>query len=314
MGTRHFAKLVVLLLIASLGILACDASTLVGMLNPTKPVVTIDSPSNGTQYNQGDEVAVQSTSRDDSGITRVELLVDGAAISSDSPPGGQAQTLYTVVQRWKGSVGNHILSVRAFNVNGGMNDSGLVTITIRSASAATPQVVAPTIAPTITVAPTLLPTLPLSPTASITATTAVTATATRRPATRVPATPTINAPPGIYALSIRVDPKQPYRKNAPTFYVTFLNSTGQVQAMRWYIRIFQPGWPTAKGETSKGMVTIPAGMSEQAAPADWAVYGPGDCEPFFAKAFWFIPEGQQMIEIPLPGATTGPQVSFQVCP
>jgi hypothetical protein len=139
-------------------------------------------------------------------------------------------------------------------------------------------------------------------------------TPTRRPPTRVPSTPTISAPPGIYAVSIRSDPPQPTRGSPPTFYVTFLNTTGKLAQYRWFIKVYEPDKPTAKGETSKAANDFPPGRFELPAPADWAIRGTGPCEPFIARVFWFDRDSNQTNEFSKPDLSGGPALGFQTCP
>ena len=78
-----------------------------------KPGVVILSPAHGSQFSEGESVAVQSTATDAAGITRVELLVDGAVVRLDSAP--TPQTTFTLIQTWQATGGAHTLMVRAYN-------------------------------------------------------------------------------------------------------------------------------------------------------------------------------------------------------
>src|SRR5512146_3069346 len=129
MPTHHVRTLALVLLCACLGILACDVSTLVGSVRggSSKPVITVQSPANGSQFRDGEEIAIQSQARDAVGIVRVELSADGAAVHTAQPPVPQGQVSFTVVQKWKATTGTHTLSVRAFNTAGVASDPAVVT-------------------------------------------------------------------------------------------------------------------------------------------------------------------------------------------
>ncbi len=320
MRTRFLRTIWLWVLLGGMGLLACDASTLVGMAG-SKPSVTIQSPANGSVFREGDDVAVQATAKDDTGVVRVELSVDGAVSQTDTPPGGQAQTSFTLVQRWKAVAGAHTLGVRAYNSAGKPSDPSLVSVSVAPSGSASPTVLAAGAA-TATAMSTLTATsTPTGGVATVTLTPAITPTvgptATRPPTLRPPAataTATVKAPPGIYALSIRVNPPTPLRGSPPTFYVTFLNSTGKPAGFRWFIKVFEPDKTNSKGETSKKDDTIPPGTHELAANADWKIAGPGPCEQFIARAFWMNVETKQTFEFSKPGASVGPTLGFQVCP
>ncbi len=316
MHTRWIRTLAPVLLTAMLGVLACDVSSLIGGISggsSSKPTVVVQSPANGAQFREGEEIAVQSTARDPSGITRVELSVDGAAVRTDTPPVPQGQVSFTLIQKWKAIPGSHTLSVRAFNASGAASDPALVSLTVLSSGGAnaTPGavVVVPT-TPLITdagatatalYAPTPVPSVPI-------------ATLTPRPPTRVPASPTPNAPPGVYAVSIRVDPPAPKRGQNVNFFVTFFNNTGKPASYRWYIKVYVPDQPNSKGETSKIATDIPVGTAELAGPADWALRGPGPCEDYVARVFWYDNDSKQTTEFVKPDLSGGPGTGFQVCP
>lgn len=311
--------------IASLGILACDASTVTNLvvgMTGAKPTVTIQSPSAGSVFREGDDVSVTSIAKDQQGVARVELAVDGSIVSSDAPPVPQAQTTFTLVQRWKATEGTHTLSVRAFNGAGQASDPALVSIMVSAVSGqVTPLPTAPPSPTATAVLATPIPAYatatsnPASSTAASTATRTPTRKSTAAPsATAIPSATPIKAQPGVWALSIRVDPKQPYRGVAPTFFVTFFNNTGAPAYYSMYVKVFEPDKTNAKGETSKADVVIPPGTSELAAPADWKIVGPGLCESFNARVFSYTKGTKEFAEISKPDGSGSPIVSFQVCP
>jgi hypothetical protein len=308
MGNRMVrAVALFVVIIASLTILACDVGSLTGRLG-SKPTVTIQSPASGGTYRSGDEVTIQSTAQDTSGVVRVELSVDGTTVRTDAPPVPQGQVSFTLVQPWQAVAGAHTLGVRAFNASGAASDPVFISVTVSAVS------------PTVEVVPTAVAQQGVGGTvaagfASGTPTSAE-LTPTRRPPTRAPGTltPTPAGPPGVYALGIRVDPAQPVRGIPPTFRVTFVNTTGKATSYRWYIKVYEPDKTNSKGETSKAANDFPAGTFELGSPADWAIHGPGPCEPFIARVYWYDKDANQTTEFLKPDLSGGPALAFQVCP
>jgi hypothetical protein len=142
---------------------------------PTKPVVVIVTPPSGSQYVQGDDVAVQSTATDPKGVVRVELTVDGAIVSTDAPPTAQGQLSFSVIQHWKATPGSHTLIVRAANAAGAQSDPAGITVSVMPANlpANTPTALpAKTPEPSATAAPTLTAPTLIAPTLTATPTTA----------------------------------------------------------------------------------------------------------------------------------------------
>jgi hypothetical protein len=312
MRKRSFQTGLLLILFASLGLLACDVSTLTSLgAGATKPQVTIQVPLAGAQFREGDDVSVQSTSTDKSGIVRVELSVDGAVVRTDAPPIAQGQTSFSLIQVWKATAGNHTLSVRAFNASGAASDPVLVAITVAPAAAALPSLTAAATLPPLGGTP-VNPAILLTPTLSPTG--ATPAPPTAKPPTRTPSPTTITAPPGVWAVSIRVDPVKPTRGQPVTFYVTFLNTSGSQQTYRWRIRVFEPDKKNSFGDTATVDTPLPQGISEQASQNNWKVTGPGDCITLFARVFWVDFSTKQETEFVKPDQSGGPAAQFQVCP
>ncbi len=314
MRTRLVPTLALVLVVASLGVLACDVTSLIGGIGGagSKPTVVIQSPANGSQFREGEEIAVQSTARDSSGVVRVELAVDGAAVRTDTPPVPQGQVSFTLVQKWKATSGSHTLSVRAFNASGAASEPMYVSITVAAgmAQATVPagQPGAPT-QPGGPIGSTLAP-----PATAMIGPTPVPATATLRRPTQVPPTSTPSAPPGVYAVSIRTDPAAPKRGQSVTFYVTFLNTTGSPVGYNWRIAIYEPDKRHAFGDTKIMPGTVPPGTSELASADNWAVRGPGDCMQLLARVFWIDSDSKEQREFIKPDGSGGPAAGFQVCP
>jgi uncharacterized protein YraI len=108
-------------------VLVALAGLLVAMLacgpgiKASKPTVVIISPQAGSRLTLGQEVIVQSVATDAKGVGRVELWVDGQPVHTQAvvPPA----TSYTASQSWTPAiVGNHIIEVRAYNVDNTQSD------------------------------------------------------------------------------------------------------------------------------------------------------------------------------------------------
>lgn len=148
----------------------------------TQPVVVILAPPSGSQFYEGDLVAVQSTSADPQGVVRVELVVDGKIVREDRAPMPQGQMNLTLVQTWQATLGTHTLAVRAYNVAGLVSDPISVSVNVvpRTGVPSTPTLIV--WQPSPTSPPTATP-LPLPP------------TSTPIPPTATPPTPPVTLPP-----------------------------------------------------------------------------------------------------------------------
>jgi len=122
-----------LILIGALIGIACNASS--------KPIVVLNAPVTGSQFNEGQAIVVQSTATDSKGIVKVVLSVDNLVIQEDKidPP----QTAIQRSQTWNAAgVGQHTITVRAFRADGTANDPVSITVTIVPPSAPTPTATA----------------------------------------------------------------------------------------------------------------------------------------------------------------------------
>src|SRR5574341_75637 len=307
MPSRSFQTLLLGIFVASLGTLACDLSTLTGGLGGGKPEVKIQSPSNGSQFKDGEEITIQSISTDPAGIVRVELSVDGTTIATAVPPLPTGQTSFNLVQKWKATAGAHTLTVRAFNASGAASDPAIVSISVVSSSGALATSTAQAGQPRGGQTPSgSTPSGDTTPSVSV-------PTPTRRPPTRVPPTATPAVPPGIYAMAIRLDPAAPRINQFVTFYVTFLNTASESKKYRWFVKIYKPDERNSFGETAKSDNDIPVGRIELATPNNWKVGGFGDCQPYFARAFWVDAENNVVTEFLKPDGQ-GVNQGFSVCP
>jgi hypothetical protein len=118
----------------------------------------IDSPLNNSTLPLG-PIEIVSHSSDATGITQVELSVNGAVIRTD-PNQAADQHLILMSQKWTPpSSGNYKVAVRAQNVNGGWSSYAQATITINGQPAPAPTPIPiPISQPTPT--PFVRPTLP----------------------------------------------------------------------------------------------------------------------------------------------------------
>ncbi len=303
----------ILPLAAAALILACDVSALVPGASG-RPKVVIQSPASGSIFKEGDDVPVQSTSSDPAGVVRVELMVDGQVVSSDAPPIPQGQASFSLVQKWKATSGSHTISVRAYNTAGAGSDPASVSVDV--AAGQQTALASPTAVSVNTPAPIASPpgAQPTNTPGAISAQ----PTATRRPNTPTPtrpaASPTTSAPPGVYAVSMRVDPANPKTNTPVTFYVTFLNTTKETKHFRLFVKIYRPDELKSFGETAKVDIDVQVGTSEFPTPNNWKTGVFSDCQPYFARPFSYDSENPSN---PLEFLRTDGQAvnrGFSVCP
>ncbi len=154
MNHRAFRSIRMLLLTLSLGALACDVGDVAALFGgASKPTVVITSPPSGSQYQEGQDVAIQSTSTDDKGIVRVELIVDGVVVRTDPLPNPQPQ--FALIQIWKATQGSHTLTVRAYNTANAPSDPVAIMVAVSPSIAlgATPASTSASPGPALTPAP-----------------------------------------------------------------------------------------------------------------------------------------------------------------
>lgn len=123
----------VALLFVLVGTLAC---TLIGGGGEEgAPSITITSPASGTTVQVGEEVQILSTAAADKGVARVELLVNGQLVRSDTPPEG-SPTTFTIAQPWTPvAEGQVTVSVIAYDAEGAASEPATITLQVEAAVA-----------------------------------------------------------------------------------------------------------------------------------------------------------------------------------
>jgi len=136
----------ILMIILGLVATACNAVS-----GPVDPITVINAPLNNAQFREGDQVTVQSTSTDQSGIVRVELTVDSNVVRAD--PLQKSQTTAIIVQTWTATPGTHTITVRAVNTSGVSSAPASIAISVAAVITATqtPRVVTATPIPSVQV-------------------------------------------------------------------------------------------------------------------------------------------------------------------
>ncbi|HEX7587245.1 MAG TPA: NBR1-Ig-like domain-containing protein [Anaerolineae bacterium] len=139
----------ILLVMIGLAATACTAASASVVNSAINPIIVMNAPLNNVQFREGDQVTVQSTSTDLSGIVRVELSVDNNIVRTD--PLQNSQTTAIMVQTWTATVGTHTLTVRAVNTSDVSSAPASIAVSVVSVVAATqtPRVVTATPIPPV---------------------------------------------------------------------------------------------------------------------------------------------------------------------
>ena len=135
----------ILMIVIGLAATACNAVSGLAI----NPIIVMNSPLNNVQFREGDQVTVQSTSTDPSGIVRVELSVDSNLVRTD--PLAKSQTIAVVVQTWTATPGVHTITVRAVNTSDISSAPASIAISVTPVIVATPAPVVVTATPKPTV-------------------------------------------------------------------------------------------------------------------------------------------------------------------
>ena len=302
-------------------------------LNPlakstSKPTVAITSPQNGTQFQEGQDVLIQSITAN-ANVTRFELRVDDNVIRVDPVTLGQTN----MSQTWKATPGTHKVSVRVFNssdIASTPADIALVVapvvaqvITPLVSPLGTPnvltptlgsQVVNPVVLPPLTpniLTPTLAPQtivtpIPLAP--ALSPTPAITP-----PIITPSSSPTLAIAPDIYVTAIRTDPPVPTTGIPLAFNVTFLNTTNGNRGITWRLAIFKVGGPAnSLGDTPIQNNDVSLGTHEIKS-GTWQ--SPKECLQLFVNVFLVDSNSKQrlgpLFKIDRSGSF---QFNFQTCP
>lgn len=110
------------------------------------PVVVITAPINGANVPLNLPVTVQATASDPSGVTRMELWVNGVNTAEAVSPATQGQPTLTASLQWVPAVpGSHRLEVRAYNVQAAVSQAAAVTVNVGADNG---QTATPTSTPT----------------------------------------------------------------------------------------------------------------------------------------------------------------------
>jgi hypothetical protein len=110
--------------------------------------------------------------------------------------------------------------------------------------------------------------------------------------TPVPPQPTPTMGPGLFAIDLRIQPDPPTRVNDLNFIVTFANTTGNPQTLKWVVYIYRPGERNSFGQTTGATTTFPSAIEEAQSAGYWKLSGGGPCEDFVARAAWFDQENK----------------------
>ncbi len=139
----------VLLIITGLAVTACNTVNTVS--GPVDPIIVVNSPPNNAQFREGEQVTIQSTSTDQSGIVRVELLVDSNVVRTD--PLAKSQTIAIISQTWIATAGIHTITVRAVNTSNVSSAPASIAISVAPVITATqtPRVIIATPIPAVQV-------------------------------------------------------------------------------------------------------------------------------------------------------------------
>lgn len=105
-------------------------------------------------------------------------------------------------------------------------------------------------------------------------------------------TPTPTFAPGLFVMDLRTEPNPPTRGADLAFYVTFANTTGSLQNLKWNIYIYKPGDRNAYGETTATTTILGNGINDYSTIGFWHAPINGPCEEFVARVGWFDNENK----------------------
>jgi LysM repeat protein len=97
----------------------------------TGPDIAFQEPATGAQVDLGESVMVFATARDEKGVTRTELWVDGQFVVQQDSPDPNGVTPLSLVHYWVAATpGTHSLIVQAYNSQGAMGTSPVIYVDV----------------------------------------------------------------------------------------------------------------------------------------------------------------------------------------
>ncbi|MFX1263432.1 MAG: Ig-like domain-containing protein, partial [Promethearchaeota archaeon] len=92
---------IVLIVAVVVGLMvACTCLPPTSVTQQGKPTVTIIAPANNSQVPVGQPTTIQVSAADAQGVTRIEVKVDGALVSTTQSPSPQGQPTLMATQDW----------------------------------------------------------------------------------------------------------------------------------------------------------------------------------------------------------------------
>ncbi len=120
--TMRFWRAILLLLIA---LSACKAR------HNSPPTLRVESPQDGVEVSLGERVLVQSVAKDDEGVVKTELWVDGRLYQVDRASGSRGEPTLNAIQIWTASsLGEHRLVVKAHDAGGRVSDPVSIMVVV----------------------------------------------------------------------------------------------------------------------------------------------------------------------------------------
>ena len=123
----------------------------------TPPIATFVTPINGTQLEVNQSTVIGVSGADDTGITRIELWVDGVLTHQQAATAADGEPILALTYSWTPTVaGFHVLEVRAYDTDNQQNATTMLSVNAIETVAETvptPTVEPPTPAPTVTPIP-----------------------------------------------------------------------------------------------------------------------------------------------------------------
>lgn len=156
-GLSMLAIVGILALIAAIIILAAITAYLLipgsGGNVAQIPTVVITAPVNNSQVQLGQPVTVQATASDPTGVTRIELWVNGAKTAEATSPAQQGQPTLTASLQWAPTVpGSYTLEMKAYNAQNNVSEPATVLVrAVEGAATETPTATPTPEPPTATV-------------------------------------------------------------------------------------------------------------------------------------------------------------------